>query len=50
MGMQYPQTPFSASASVSCSLRIDDSGIVITLVIGAVGTTLSDFKPAPLPA
>lgn len=47
--LALPQLPPATSITLR-SLKIDESGITLQPVLGTIGTGLSTFKPAPLPA
>jgi hypothetical protein len=47
--LALPQLPPSTTITLR-SLKVDESGITLQPVLGTVGTGLSTFKPAPLPA
>jgi hypothetical protein len=47
--LALPQLPPSATVTLR-NLKVDASGITLQPVLGTIGTGLSTFKPAPLPA
>jgi hypothetical protein len=47
--LALPQLPPSTTITLR-SLKVDESGITLQPVLGTIGTGLSTFKPAPLPA
>ncbi len=47
--LALPQLPPSTTFTLR-SLKVDESGITLQPMLGTIGTGLSTFKPAPLPA
>lgn len=47
--LALPQLPPSTTITLR-SLKVDESGITLQPMLGVIGTGLSTFKPAPLPA